>query len=277
MGNSMLTINRLSGCNRGQRNRPIIQKSSDLHRPHQFPAYPTAAGSFLYFADLKKGDVFRIDIPAFLKDYGHFDQAKTLASSYQDTGQSDQALLVLTNMSRNLLGNLSPEAQADFDFSLAEAYVQDHDFAAARKLITRHQAEAGQIGALASIFNITLQVQEHALTASTAERDRLVTTATKELLDLGHQHQGQEEIYGNAYIAAGRLHLFAHHPLKALDFLIKVEGLQNKEVRAKALFSRAEAYQALGDTTNVQKVFIDVIHLFGRKFFLGETRHSPSS
>ena len=230
---------------------------------HQFHAYPTTTESFLYYADLKKGDVFRIDIPAFLTDYDHFNEAKALAASYQDTGRPDQALLVLTNISRNLLGKLSPEAQADFDFSLAEAYAQEHNFVAARRAITRHQTQGGQIGALASIFNMTLRVQERARVASTAERDRLITTAIKELLDLGHQHQAQEEVYGNAYIAAGRLHLFAYHPLKALDFLIKVENLQNKEIRAKALFSRAEAYQALGDTTNVQKVFIDVIHLFG--------------
>ncbi|MDH5428906.1 MAG: tetratricopeptide repeat protein, partial [Nitrospirota bacterium] len=127
----------------------------------------------------------------------------------------------------------------------------------------RHHTEPERIGTLASIYDITLGVQERAVTVSAAERDRIIATATKDLLDIGHQHQAQEEIYGQAYIAAGRLHLFAHHPLKALDYLIKVENLQHKDVRAQALFSRAEAYQALGDTTNVQQVFIDVIHLFG--------------
>ncbi|MEX2492198.1 MAG: CHAT domain-containing protein [Nitrospirales bacterium] len=230
---------------------------------HQFHAYPTTAGTFLYYADLKRGDLFRIDIPAFLNDYADLDQAKALATSYQDTGRSDQALLVLTNISRNLLGTLSPEAQADFDFSLAEAYVREHNFASARQVIQRHHTEPGRIGVLASIYDITLGLQERALTVSAAERNRLITTATKELLDLANQHQAQEEIYGHAYIAAGRLHLFANHPLKALDYLIKVENLRNKDVRAQALFSRAEAYQALGDRTNVLKVFIDVIHVFG--------------
>ena len=77
---------------------------------HQFHAYPTTAGTFLYYADLKLGDLFRIDVPTFLHDYANVDQAKALATSYQDTRQPDQALLVLTNISRNLLGTLSPEA-----------------------------------------------------------------------------------------------------------------------------------------------------------------------
>ena len=242
-----------------------VNKSRDfrLTSAHQFHAYPTTAGTILYYADLKRGDLFGIDIPKFLNDYDNLDQAKALATSYQDTGRPDEALLVLTNISRNLLSNLSPEDQADFDFSLAEAYVQDHNFAAARQAITRHQTQPGRIGALASIYNIILRVRENALTVSAAERDRLITRATKELLSIGNQHKAQEEVYGNSHIAAGRLHLFANHPLKALDYLIKVDDLENKDLRAKALFSRAEAYQALGDTTNVQKVFIDVIHLFG--------------
>ena len=243
-----------------QGNKP---RSFRLTPAQQFHAYPTAAGTFLYYADLKRGDLFRIDVPSFLKDYDDVDQAKALATSFQDTGQPDQALLVLTNISRNLLSHLSPEAQADFDFSLAEVYVHEHNFSAARQAISRHHAQPGRIGALASIYDITLRVQESALTASAAERDRLITTAITELLDLGKQDQAQEEVSGNAFIAAGRLHLFANHPLKALDFLIKVDDLQNKDVRAKALFSRGEAYQALGDTTNILQVFVDVIHMFG--------------
>jgi len=230
---------------------------------HQFHAYPTAAGTFLYYADLKRGDLFRIDIPTFLQDYDNIEQAKVLATSYQDAGRHDQAILVLTNISRNLLSNLSAEDRAGFDFSLADAYLQEQNFAAARQVVTRHQTQPGRIGALASIYDMALRVQERALAVSAAERDRLITTATKELLNLGNQHQAQEDVYGQALIAAGRLHLFANHPLKALDFLIKVDDLHNEEVRAKALFSRAEAYQALGDTTNVQQVFINVIHLFG--------------
>ena len=238
-------------------------KAFRLTPAQQFHAYPTAAGTFMYFADLKRGDIFRIDIPAFLKDYVNFDQARALATSYQDTRQPNQAILILTNISRNLLNTLSPQAQADFDFSLAEAYAQERNYASAQQIITPHLAQSGQIGALASILDMSLQVQKNALTVSSAERDRLVATATTKLLQLGHQHQAQEAVYGNALIAAGRLHLFANNPLKALDFLIKVDGLENKDVRAKALFSRAEAYQALGDTTNVQQVFIDVIHMFG--------------
>ncbi len=238
-------------------------KNFRLTSAKQFHAYPSAAGTFIYYADLKKGDIFRINIPAFLKDYASWDQARLLATSYQDTGHPHEAILILTNISRNLLGTLSPQAQAEFDFSLAEAYVQERNFVAAQQVITPHLAQPEPIGALASIFNLTLQVQGEALTVSSAERARLVATATQELLQLGHQHQAQEGVYGNALIAAGRLHLFANNPLKALDFLIKVDDLENKDVRAKALFSRAEAYQALGDTTNVQQVFIDVIHLFG--------------
>ncbi|MEO6423039.1 MAG: hypothetical protein ABIR84_10270, partial [Candidatus Nitrotoga sp.] len=80
---------------------------------HKFHMYPAVSGDFLYYSDLKAGDIFRVDIPAFLKDYTNLDQAKTLATTYQDLGQSDLALLVLTNISHNLLAQQSSDARAE--------------------------------------------------------------------------------------------------------------------------------------------------------------------
>ncbi len=113
------------------------------------------------------------------------------------------------------------------------------------------------------MHTITLDIREQARQGSTAERDRLVTRGVNELLAIGNQHRDQEDIYGQSLIHAGRLYLFAEDPLTALEHLVKVDALQDREVRAQALFTRGDAYRALGEAANVLKVFVDVIHLFG--------------
>lgn len=237
---------------------------------HRFHLYPALSGKFLYFSDLKAGDIFRIDIPSFLKDYANLDDAKTLAASYQDQGQLDQALLVLTNISHNLLAQQSPETRAEFDFSLAETQTQEGNFLAARQLLEPYTRQSGRIGALAKIYTIVLGVQEQAEGISSAARRRLVTTAASELLAIGQEHRDMDEVNGQALIEAGRLYLFAEDPLTALDYLVKVDGLQNKEIRAKGLFTRGEAYRILGDAPNVIRVFVEVIHLFGERSSWGK-------
>ncbi|MDH5574298.1 MAG: CHAT domain-containing protein [Nitrospirota bacterium] len=237
---------------------------------HQFHVYPAVSGDLLYYADLIAGDIFRIDIPAFLKDYANLDQAKSLAASYQDHGQLDLALLVLTNISHNLLAQQHPEARAEFDFSLAEAQTLEGNFLAARESLEPYAQQSGRIGALARIHMIVLRIQEQAQSVSSAARRRLVTTGASELMAIGQEHRDMDEVYGQALIEAGRLYLFSEDPLTALDYLVKVDEVQNKEIRAKGLFTRGEAYRILGDAPNVIRVFVDVIHLFGERSSWGK-------
>ncbi|WP_239236824.1 CHAT domain-containing protein [Candidatus Nitrotoga sp. BS] len=237
---------------------------------HQFHLYPAVSGDFLYYSDLKAGDIFRINIPAFLKDYTNLDQAKTLVASYQDHGQMDMALLVLTNISHNLLAQQPSDARAEFDFSLAEAQTQEGNFLAARQSLEPYTKQSGRIGALARIYTIVLNIQEQAKGVSSSARRRLVSTGASELMAIGQEHRNIEEVYGQALIEAGRLYLFAEDPLTALDYLVKVDDVPNKEIRAKGLFTRGETYRILGDAPNVIRVFVDVIHLFGERSSWGK-------
>ena len=237
---------------------------------HQFHLYPAVSGDFLYYSDLKAGDIFRINIPAFLKDYTNLDQAKTLAASYQDHGQLDMALLVLTNISHNLLAKQPSDARAEFDFSLAEAQTQEGNFLAARQSLEPYTKQSGRIGALARIYTIVLNIQEQAKSVSSSARRRLVSTGASELMAIGQEHRNMDEVYGQALIEAGRLYLFAEDPLTALDYLVKVDDVPNKEIRAKGLFTRGEAYRILGDAPNVIRVFVDVINIFGERSSWGK-------
>ena len=244
------------------------EQSTSLYRLtpiHQFHAYPTVSGDFVYYADLKAGDIFRIEIPSFLKEYATLAQAQSLASSYQDTQQPNLALLVLTNISQNLLGEVTPDERAVFDFSVAETLAQEGNFLAARQIIERHTQNPGRIGALAHIHKIVLLVQEQARGNSSAERHRLAQHAVTDLERLGKEHHESSDIYGETLIGAGRLYLFADDPLKALDYFLKVDAIPDETIRAKALFARGEAYQILGDAQNVIHVFIEVIQSFGEQ------------
>ena len=232
---------------------------------HQFHAYPTASKNFLYFSDLKVGDIFRIEIPTFLQDYASFEHARALASSHQDTGRPELALLVLTNISQNLLGDVSLKERAEFDFSVAETLAQDGDFLGAQDTLASHSQQPGQIGALAKIHKIVFHAQAQARTLSSARQRRVVHHAVAALNEIGEQHRQWPEVYGQALIGAGHLHLFAHDPLKALDYLLRVDDLPSNTVRAKGLFTRGEAYRILGDTPKVIRVFIHVLELFSEQ------------
>lgn len=247
-----------------------LQRLYRITPAHTFHLYPAVSGDFLYYSDLKAGDIFRMDIPAFLRDYVDLDRAKSLAASYQDHGQLDLALLVLGNISHNLLAQQPPDARAEFDFSLAEAQTQEGNFPAARESLEPYTRQPGRTGALARIYTIVLRVQEQAQGISSAARRRLVTTGVNDLLTIGQEHRDMDEVYGQALIEAGRLYLFADDPLTALEYLVKVEDLHNKEIRAKGLFTRGEAYRILGDAPNVIRVFVDVIQLFGERSSWGK-------
>ena len=83
-----------------------------------FHVYPASAGDHVYFSDLKKGDIFRINIKDFFQDYTSFERAQELGTLYLDSGQRDRALLVSTNISNNLAPQLSFTERAEFDLFL---------------------------------------------------------------------------------------------------------------------------------------------------------------
>lgn len=229
----------------------------------RFDAYPAASGSTVYFSDLKAGEIFRLNLPKFLKDYASLEEAEKLAGAYRDSGQLDQAVLVLTNISHNLLRQATLDQRADFDFGLAEIHTQQGQYQTARALLTPYIQDPGRIAVLATIHTISLNVKEQARQVSSAKRKRLVEEGVAEMLKLGNQHPEWEDVRGEALIQAGRLYLLANDPLTALEHLVQVDDLQDADIRAKGLFARGEAYRVLGDTTNVLQVFVDVIRLFG--------------
>ena len=98
--------------------------------------------------------------PRFSKTMLTLSMLKHWPSSYQDYGQLDQALLVLSNISHNLLAQQSPEAQSTFDFSLAEDRNTEGKFPSCPTRLWSHTpTDTGQIGALARIQTIALRVQ----------------------------------------------------------------------------------------------------------------------
>ena len=55
----------------------------DLYRltpSHEFYLFPNAAKGFVYFSDLKRGDIYRFSYDQFLKDYASFETAQSLAT-----------------------------------------------------------------------------------------------------------------------------------------------------------------------------------------------------
>ncbi len=247
--------------------------SSSLFRltpTRNFHAYPQVRGEYLYYSDLRAGDLFRIHVPSFLEDYEDLDRAQNLVSLFQDTQRPDLALLVLTNISNNLLGQLSPHQRAEFDFSLAELLAEDGDFLSAQHTISPHIEQGGRIGALSKIRQIVLRVQKDSQNTSPAERYRLVQKGVGELAELGRTHRTQPEVYGNTLLGMGRLYLLGQDPLTALDMLLKVDTVGSLDLKAKALFMRGEAYQVLGDHHKVVPVFIDVINMFGEQTSWGK-------
>ena len=52
-----------------------------------FHVYPASAGDYVYFSDLKNGDIFRINRTNFFQDYTSFETAQELGTLYLDSGQ----------------------------------------------------------------------------------------------------------------------------------------------------------------------------------------------
>ncbi len=241
-------------------------QSSGLYRmtpSGQFHLYPSAAQEFVYFSDVKKGDIFRIDINTFLNSYATFEEADILANDYLDKGQQVLGLLVLTNISRNLAIKFSFEKRVQFDLQYVERFIEAKQYGLAQQVLASYSDSSGKIGALFQLHSIVLNIRQQAGEVSSAALERLVKQNVSKLIAVGDEYRSDETVYGQALIEAGRLHLLTGDSLSALDYLTKVDELQNKEIRAKALFTRGTVYRQLGDEASLLNVFIDVIRMFG--------------
>ena len=229
----------------------------------QFHLYPASAKEYVYFTDLKKGDIFRIHVDDFLIDYESFETSNELATLYLDTGQQDLGHLVLSNISHNLAPGLSFPERAEFDFSYVESLMQAKKNSLARVVLAPYLTASGKIGTRAQLETIVLDVHQRAKTVGETELKRVVADGVTKLMAIGEKHRSDDSVYGQALIEAGRLHLLVEDSLSALDFLVKADELQNKEIRGKALFARGIVYRTIGDQASLLQVFIDVIRMFG--------------
>lgn len=228
-----------------------------------FHLYPAEANGYVYFSDLQRGDIFRLKIQEFVEDYSSFTNANELATLHIDQGHTNQGLLVLDNVSRNLAPALAPTERAAFDFAYAEMLMRAGQYTVAQQVLAPYAEADGNIGALAQLHTIVLNVHQRATQVSSAELKRLVEESVTQLMTIGSDYQSDEVVYGQALIEAGRLYLLVEDPLSALDYLVRVDELQDKEIRAKALFTRGTVYRGLGDEASLLQVFVDVIHMFG--------------
>ena len=229
----------------------------------QFHLYPAMSQGFAYFTDLRKGDIFRIRTQEFLADYSSFDQAKALADRLLDRGEINDGLMVLANISENLTGSLAPDARAGFDFAYAEQLIDAGQFARAQRVLEPYSGSPGAFGALAQMYEVVLPLYEQQASMSEEELKRAVNAGAEAVMKIGEEYRENEAVYGQALIEAGRVYLLIDDSLSALDYLVRVEDLGSKEIRAKALFTRGTVYRALGDQGSLLGVFVDVITMFG--------------
>ena len=236
----------------------------------QFHVYPASAGEYVYFSDLKRGDIFRIHLQDFLQDYASFETAQALATHYLDSGQRDLGLLVSTNISNNLAPHLSLTERAEFDLAFAEDLMQAGKYSMARVVLIPYLTASGKIGALAQIQSVVLDIHQQAPAVGSVELKQRVKKGVANIMAIGEEHRSDEVIYGQALIDSGRLFLLVDDSLSALDYLVQVDQLQNKEIRAKALFTRGTVYRTVGDEASLLQVFLDVIQIFGEDSSWGQ-------
>lgn len=230
---------------------------------NEFHLYPAAAGPYIYYSDLKRQDIYRLHLPEFLRNYSDVSQARELAASQLDRGETQQALLTLTNISVNLSPQLPVSQQAEFDLALVELLREARRFATAKEVLTRYASADGQLGALYRLTWPVVSLEAQAPFLGPGELKKSVEQVTRQILTMASTEGQDETVRAVASLEAGRLSLLADDPLTALNHLVKVERSGDKEVRAKALFARAAAYRRLGQDDKLLQVFIDVIIAFG--------------
>ena len=136
-------------------------------------------------------------------------------------------------------------------------------YSMAQVVLSPYMTTSGNIGALSQMQAIVLDIHQRAPMVGFAELKQLVKNGVAKIMAIGEEHRDDEIVYGQALIDSGRLYLLVEDSLSALDYLVQVDQLQNKEIRAKALFTRGTVYRTIGDESSLLQVFIDVIRIFG--------------
>ncbi len=228
----------------------------------RFHVYPAYADDVVYFADLAQGDIVSINLPSLLAHYTNLERAQQAAKLHLDRGQTEQGLLVLANISRNLARNMRENERVAFDFEYIETLVQEGRIDRAKTVVQAYAGSTGRVDGLYRIYDTVIGVYNEAERISDAALKRSVNDAVEKLLAIAVAFQHDETVYGQALIEAGRLFFLVDDTPASLAQLVRVDSVDNREIRAKALFTRGTVYRSLGQSSNVLDVFIDVIRTF---------------
>lgn len=235
----------------------------------EFHLYPVAAGSYVYYSDLKRQDIYRLHLPDFLQTYSNMSRARELAAIQLDRGEIQAALVTLTNTSINLAPHLPLSEQTEFDLALVDLLREARRYAAAKEILARYAFDQGRLGILYRLSWPVIDLEEQAPFLSPGEIKKTVDRLANQLLAAASAEGQDDTVRAVAFLEAGRLQLLADDSLTALTFLSRVDHATDKEVRAKGLFARAQVYRRLGEEDKLLKVFIDVITAFGEQSFWG--------
>lgn len=240
----------------------------------EFHAYPAASGSYVYYSDLKRKDIYRLNLKEFFATYADLALARESAAILLDRGETETALLILTNISANLALQLPAAERASFDLALVELLRDARRYGAAKDLLARSataepNVSGSHIGPIARATLSVVRVEERAALMSPRELTRTVEETSKELLALARRTGQDDTLRGTVFLEIGRLRLLTEDPLSALDALTQVDSVANDELRARALFTRASLYRRLGEQDKLLHVLLDVIASFGDRSFWG--------
>lgn len=226
---------------------------------------PVSAENRLFFADIKSGEIHRIDLKTFQSNYTNPEKAIQVAEDFFDSDQADMGFLVMENISKNLADTLENQQRLRFHYDFVERLKENGHFTQALAISHPFQSQKESWGALFHIQALSAQLHNTYADLSKITKKQAILKASKKILSVGKRFDKKSRVYGTALIEAGLLHLLNNSPSKALNQLLKVEGINDPEVRARALFARGKAYQRLNDTTSLEKVFLDVIQTFGEE------------
>lgn len=235
----------------------------------EFHAYPAASGSYVYYSDLKRKDLYRLNLKEFFATYSDLSRARESATILLDRGETEAALLILANISANLASQLPEAERPSFDLALVELLRDARRYGAAKDVLARYTSFDGDIGAIARMMLSVVRLEERASLMSPRELTRAVEETSRELLAAANQARENGALRATMYLEIGRARLLTDNPLSALDALTHVDTTANEELRARALFTRASLYRILGEREKLLQVLLDVIVSFGDRSFWG--------
>lgn len=235
----------------------------------EFHAYPAASGSSVYYSDLKRKDIYRVNLKEFFATYADPSRARESAAALLDRGETESALLILANISANLASRLPAEERASFDLALVELLRDARRYGTAKEVLARYVSSEGNTGLIAQVMLPVVQIEERAHLMSPRELKRAVEETSRKLPAVASQAGQDDTLRGTVYLEIGRLRLLTDDPLSALDVLTQIDHVADDELRARALFTRATLYRRLGEQDKLLHVLLDVIASFGDRSFWG--------